>query len=143
MRDESLTVLELVEEVAADVVELWAERSRIPLGPVGDRQPEVRRPDRDHDALDEIAPSDYVHLLAGVEVPHHGMICCPLPGHEDRTPSFKVYPEPGLGWFCFGCGRGGDIYTFGAELWNVSTRGASFHSLRRLLARELLRRSGT
>ena len=32
---------------------------------------------------------------------------CPLPGHEDRTPSFYVYPDGG--WHCFGCGRSGDL----------------------------------
>jgi hypothetical protein len=31
---------------------------------------------------------------------------CPLPGHEDRTPSFTVYPGR---WHCYGCGRGGDV----------------------------------
>lgn len=32
---------------------------------------------------------------------------CPLPDHEDRTPSFYVYP-PGR-WWCYGCSRGGDV----------------------------------
>ncbi len=32
--------------------------------------------------------------------------CCPLPGHEDKTPSFYLYP-PGHYW-CYGCDRGGD-----------------------------------
>lgn len=32
---------------------------------------------------------------------------CPLPEHEDKTPSFYVYP-PGRFW-CYGCGRGGDV----------------------------------
>ncbi len=44
---------------------------------------------------------------------------CPL--HEERTPSFIVYPDSG--WTCFGkCNRSGDIYTliglvFGLELF--------------------------
>lgn len=43
---------------------------------------------------------------------------CPLPGHDDSTPSFVVYPD-GHG-HCFGCGRGGDIirivgYIYGRE----------------------------
>lgn len=33
---------------------------------------------------------------------------CPLPDHEDKTPSFVVYPANG-GWWCFGCNRGGDV----------------------------------
>jgi hypothetical protein len=32
---------------------------------------------------------------------------CPLPDHEDKTPSFYIYP-PGR-WWCYGCGRGGDV----------------------------------
>lgn len=32
---------------------------------------------------------------------------CPLPDHKDRTPSFYVYPEHR--WWCYGCGRGGDV----------------------------------
>ena len=37
---------------------------------------------------------------------------CPLPDHEDSTPSFYCYPN-GHGfydsWWCFGCNRGGDV----------------------------------
>jgi hypothetical protein len=32
---------------------------------------------------------------------------CPLPEHEDRTPSFYIYP-PGR-FHCYGCSRGGDV----------------------------------
>jgi hypothetical protein len=32
---------------------------------------------------------------------------CPLPDHEDKTPSFYIYP-PGR-WWCYGCNRGGDV----------------------------------
>jgi hypothetical protein len=32
---------------------------------------------------------------------------CPLPDHEDKTPSFYIYP-PGR-WYCYGCNRGGDV----------------------------------
>jgi hypothetical protein len=33
---------------------------------------------------------------------------CPLPDHDDATPSFSVY-EDSDSWYCFGCGRGGDL----------------------------------
>lgn len=33
---------------------------------------------------------------------------CPLPGHEDRTPSFLVTEANGFAW-CFACGDGGDV----------------------------------
>jgi DNA primase len=32
---------------------------------------------------------------------------CPLPDHEDRTPSFYIYPDKR--YWCFGCNRGGDV----------------------------------
>jgi CHC2 zinc finger len=32
---------------------------------------------------------------------------CPLPDHQDRTPSFYIYP-PGR-YHCYGCGRNGDV----------------------------------
>lgn len=43
---------------------------------------------------------------------------CPLPGHDDTTPSFVLYPD-GHAW-CFGCQRGGDVigltgHVFGLE----------------------------
>jgi len=34
---------------------------------------------------------------------------CPLPGHDDKTPSFVVYPRE-RNWYCFGCNRGGDVF---------------------------------
>lgn len=44
---------------------------------------------------------------------------CPMPGHDDRTPSFVVYRATDSAW-CHGCHRGGDIialtgYVFGLE----------------------------
>jgi DNA primase len=41
---------------------------------------------------------------------------CPLPDHEDRTPSFTVNAEKGVFW-CFGCLRGGSV----VELYRLSS----------------------
>jgi DNA primase len=44
---------------------------------------------------------------------------CPLPGHDDRTPSFYLYPDGG--YWCFGCGRGGrDVISFAFQYWDLS-----------------------
>jgi DNA primase len=48
---------------------------------------------------------------------------CPLPDHEDKTPSFYIYP-PGR-WWCYGCSRGGDVVDLEfqsgdySELWEA------------------------
>lgn len=36
---------------------------------------------------------------------------CPLPGHDDTTPSFHL-DERGDLFYCFGCHRGGDLFEF-------------------------------
>ncbi len=46
---------------------------------------------------------------AGLPVPSNRDRCirCPLPGHDDRTPSFKIVGPNATGWICFaGCGKG-------------------------------------
>ncbi len=53
---------------------------------------------------------------------------CPF--HEEKTPSFFVFPERGT-WRCFGCGRGGDVISFVME-----REKASFVEAVELLARE-------
>ena len=41
---------------------------------------------------------------------------CPF--HSEKTPSFTVYPENGS-FYCFGCGVGGDIFTFTKTIENL------------------------
>lgn len=40
---------------------------------------------------------------------------CPLPGHEERTPSFTVSLDGRL-WYCHGCHRGGDLFALHMHL---------------------------
>lgn len=46
---------------------------------------------------------------------------CPF--HKERTPSFMVSPER-RAYHCFGCGRGGDIFSFIEEVERVDFKGA-------------------
>ena len=61
----------------------------------------------------ETAVSQYVNLkrrgknLVGL---------CPF--HSEKTPSFTVYPETGS-FYCFGCGVGGDVFTFTGLIENL------------------------
>jgi DNA primase len=41
---------------------------------------------------------------------------CPLPDHEDKTPSFTVNPEKNV-WFCHGCVRGGNVIDLARFAW--------------------------
>ena len=41
---------------------------------------------------------------------------CPF--HNEKTPSFTVYPET-QSYYCFGCGNGGDVITFVKNIENL------------------------
>jgi DNA primase len=47
----------------------------------------------------------------------------PLPGHEDRSPSFTVNSEKNV-WFCHGCLRGGDVVELARLAWGYDQRDA-------------------
>ena len=57
--------------------------------------------------------TDFVQLVAEtVELRQRGQDfwgCCPF--HGEKSPSFKVNPSTGL-WHCFGCGEGGDVFSY-------------------------------
>lgn len=44
---------------------------------------------------------------------------CPF--HNEKTPSFMVNPEQNF-WYCFGCQKGGDIFTFVQEMEGLEFR---------------------
>lgn len=56
------------------------------------------------------------------------MINCPLPGHDDSTPSFNLWAEDENGvpqrYGCFGCGRGGDVVGLISEIEGLSDQAA-------------------
>ncbi len=76
--------------------------------------------------------------LAGVWAKEGEMIRCPLPGHEDSTPSFNMWDGDENGvpqrFGCFGCGRNGDVVDLIMELESLDEQ----HALERAgeLARE-------
>ncbi len=104
----------------------------------------ARAPAWSEDVLRRIDPPSFVEALTGLHVPPSGMVSCPLPGHDDRTPSFKAYAAAEQGAWCFGCSRGGTIYDFAAQLWGypLPLRGQDFIEVKRRLLDELLAVSG-
>lgn len=101
-----------------------SRRPRRPVVPprsssLGNRSETVER-------LRSIPAEEYVERLVGERVGPNRKINCPL--HSERTASFHVFPDA-RGWHCFGCGRGGDIFTLASELTETPAYGSDFKVL--------------
>ena len=48
---------------------------------------------------------------------------CRCPFHNEKTPSFNISPERGM-YHCYGCGVGGDMFTFIEAIEGVDFKGA-------------------
>jgi hypothetical protein len=55
----------------------------------------------------------------GLKINHMGFAKCCF--HDDNTPSLKIYEK---GFYCFGCGAGGDLIKFVALYENISNYDA-------------------
>jgi DNA primase len=79
----------------------------------------MRIPDHVIDAINQSLNivdivSQYVTLK-----PSGGRYVGLCPFHQEKTPSFSVTPERNL-FYCFGCHKGGNIFTFVMEMEKVS-----------------------
>ena len=78
-------------------------------------------------AKEAVPVIDLANLLCGPcglrKVGNRWVGQCPLPDHEDRSPSFTVYPETNS-WFCFGCLRGGDVIELARFAWGYDKHEA-------------------
>ncbi len=57
----------------------------------------------------------------GIAVNDHGFARCPF--HSEKTASFKAY-DADKGYYCFGCGDGGDVITFVMRYFGIPFREA-------------------
>ena len=99
-------------------------------GLVGDlvaRRPADRSPRRDGGGarptgrLAALAPRDWFAALEPDRpISRYGYARCPL--HDEQIPSLKLYERPEDGWYCWGCGRGGDLIEYAA--WRLHGRPA-------------------
>ncbi len=66
------------------------------------------------------ARNDIVDFVGSyVQLRRRGRTCIGLcPFHNEKTPSFNVYPD-NQSFYCFGCGVGGDIITFAKKINNI------------------------
>ena len=73
------------------------------------------------EAKAKVATIDLADLLCGPakmrRVGDEWLARCPLPDHQDQTPSFTTNPGKNL-WFCHGCVRGGDVIELARLAWD-------------------------
>ncbi|MBA3365509.1 MAG: DNA primase [Actinobacteria bacterium] len=75
---------------------------------------------KDSSVREAVAAADIVEVVSGrtplrrAGARYTGL--CPF--HEERTPSFSVAPQDKL-YYCFGCGKGGDVISFVRETENL------------------------
>ena len=85
-------------------------------------QPENNRNNFNSIVDDVRCATEIVELVqeCGIKLKKSGKLfkgLCPF--HQEKTPSFTVYPET-ESWYCFGCGRGGDIFNFTEQIKKIN-----------------------
>ena len=76
----------------------------------------------DYAAIKAAIPVREAAIRYGLTVGRDGMALCPF--HGEKTPSMKIYPGD-RGFYCFGCGAGGDVIKFTAMLFDLSSKQAA------------------
>ena len=92
------------------------------------------------DPYKQISPPEYFEQLAGLDVPHGGLVSCPAAWHDDQHPSCSVGTDASQGWCCHSgsCGARGAIYDLASVLlggpYGRELRGDAFKRARAYVA---------
>jgi DNA primase len=81
---------------------------------------------KDSSVRDVVAAADMVEVVSGrtqLRRASGSRFTGRCPFHEEKTPSFSVNPVDKL-YYCFGCGKGGDVISFVRETENLDFVGA-------------------
>jgi DNA primase len=81
---------------------------------------------KDSSVRDVVAAADMVEVVAGrtqLRRASGSRFTGRCPFHEEKTPSFSVNPVEKL-YYCFGCGKGGDLISFVRETENLDFVGS-------------------
>jgi DNA primase len=81
---------------------------------------------KDTSVRDVVAAADMVEVVSGrtqLRRASGSRFTGRCPFHEEKTPSFSVNPVDKL-YYCFGCGKGGDVISFVRETENLDFVGA-------------------
>ncbi len=81
---------------------------------------------KDSSVRDVVAAADMVEVVSGrtpLRRASGSRFTGRCPFHEEKTPSFSVNPVDKL-YYCFGCGKGGDLISFVRETENLDFVGA-------------------
>lgn len=115
---------------------LWEARAGSAIRPAWPPQDGNLRPRVE--AIKAAWPIDrFCSELLGMDLHHSGRDRlkgrCPLPGHDDRTPSFTVYLATDSAW-CHGCNRGGDQISLTGFMFGLERFYERLEHLERLTA---------
>src|SRR3990170_2798343 len=81
---------------------------------------------KDSSVRDVVAAADMVEVVSGrtqLRRASGTRFTGRCPFHEEKTPSFSVNPVDKL-YYCFGCGKGGDVISFVRETESLDFVGA-------------------
>lgn len=113
-----LFCVEDIEEIEAEL----ARRRRLRDSEFAPKIGKIVRTDIFKVVKESVQLEGFCHRYGPVLEPRGNVMwgLCPLPDHHERHASFKIDPRIEL-WHCFGCHRGGDLFTLGGYYYQLDS----------------------